>query len=54
VPTAQVAAELPVERQTVKRRLDDFAEAWRAASLASAAGCSRAIGAAGERFVDGD
>lgn len=38
VPTAQVAAELPIERQTVKRRLDDLAADGRVASLATGQG----------------
>lgn len=38
VPTGQVAAELPIERQTVKRRLDDLAEEGRVASLATGQG----------------
>lgn len=38
VPTGQVAAELPIKRQTVKRRLDDLAEEGRVASLATGQG----------------
>lgn len=38
VPTGQVAAELPIERQTVKRRLDDLADEGRVASLATGQG----------------
>ena len=38
VPTGQVAAELPIERQTVKRRLDDLAEDGNVASLATGQG----------------
>lgn len=38
VPTAQVAAELPIERQTVKRRLDALAEEGRVACLATGQG----------------
>lgn len=38
VLTAQVAAELPIKRQTVKRRLDDLAEEGRVASLATGQG----------------
>lgn len=38
VPTGQVAAELPIERQTAKRRLDDLAEAGRVASLSTGQG----------------
>lgn len=38
VPTSQVAAELPIARQTVKRRLDDLASAGRVASLSTGQG----------------
>ncbi|WP_135830089.1 hypothetical protein [Halorussus halobius] len=38
VPTSQVAAELPIARQTVKRRLDDLADEGRIASLATGQG----------------
>lgn len=38
VPTAQVAAELPIERQTVKRRLDGLATEGRVASLSTGQG----------------
>ncbi|MGM0604038.1 MAG: hypothetical protein ACQETB_00035 [Halobacteriota archaeon] len=38
VPTALVAAELPIARQTVKRRLDDLAEEGLVASLATGQG----------------
>lgn len=38
VPTAQVAADLPIARQTVKRRLDDLADEGRVASLATGQG----------------
>lgn len=38
VPTSQVAAELPIKRQTVKRRLDDLATEGRVASLSTGQG----------------
>ncbi len=37
-PTGLVAAELPIKRQTVKRRLDDLAESGRVAALATGQG----------------
>lgn len=38
VPTAQVAADLPIARQSVKRRLDELADAGKVASLATGQG----------------
>lgn len=38
VPTGLIAAELPIKRQTVKRRLDDLADEGRVASLATGQG----------------
>lgn len=38
VPTSEIAAELPIARQTVKRRLDDLAADGRVASLATGQG----------------
>lgn len=38
VPTAQIAAELPIKRQTAKRRLDDLADEGRVASLSTGQG----------------
>lgn len=38
VPTAEVATRLPITRQTVKRRLDDLADAGRVAALPAGQG----------------